>query len=126
MNQSNHRTWLTRRLFPGGTEPDPRFSLANERTFLAWIRTSMALLGGGVALEAFAQEALPTQLRHAAALTLLVTSLIVSIYATWRWHRVEAAMRHDRPLPVPGVMLAVAFGLIVASALLLVVVLGWA
>ena len=45
--------------FPGwvyrhGTEPDPRFTLANERTFLAWIRTALALIAGGVALEALA------------------------------------------------------------------------
>ena len=36
-----------------GEEPDHRFSLANERTFLAWIRTSLGLIGGGVAVEAF-------------------------------------------------------------------------
>jgi putative membrane protein len=33
-----------------GEEPDYRFTLANERTFLAWIRTSLALLAGGVAV----------------------------------------------------------------------------
>lgn len=27
-----------------GRDPDYRFSLANERTFLAWIRTALALL----------------------------------------------------------------------------------
>ena len=36
-----------------GEEPDYRFSLANERTFLAWVRTSLGLIGGGVAVEAF-------------------------------------------------------------------------
>jgi putative membrane protein len=34
-----------------GTEPDYRFTLANERTFLAWIRTALALLAGGVLLH---------------------------------------------------------------------------
>lgn len=33
-----------------GTEPDYRFTLANERTFLAWIRTALALIAGGVAV----------------------------------------------------------------------------
>ena len=42
------------RLLAGGEEPDPRFTLANERTFLAWVRTALALLAGGVAVEAFA------------------------------------------------------------------------
>jgi putative membrane protein len=36
-----------------GTEPDSRFTLADERTFLAWIRTALALLSGGVLLHQF-------------------------------------------------------------------------
>ena len=49
---------MTKARFPGsvygtGEEPDPRFSMANERTFLAWIRTSLAFIAGGVALETF-------------------------------------------------------------------------
>ncbi len=47
------RSRLADRLLGGGQEPDPRFSLANERTFLAWIRTSLALLAGAVAVDAF-------------------------------------------------------------------------
>ena len=38
-------------VYGGGTEPDARFTFANERTFLAWIRTALALLAGGVALD---------------------------------------------------------------------------
>ena len=44
----SERGWLTRRVFPAGREPDPRFTLANERTFLAWIRTALGLLAGGI------------------------------------------------------------------------------
>ncbi|MBU1607433.1 MAG: DUF202 domain-containing protein, partial [Alphaproteobacteria bacterium] len=44
------RSRWSHRLLSGGTEPDPRFTLANERTFLAWIRTSLAVLAGGVAV----------------------------------------------------------------------------
>jgi putative membrane protein len=66
--------------FPGwvyrsGSEPDPRFSLANERTFLAWIRTALALLAGGVGLEALQ---IPHQagFRVAAAGVLLILGLL--------------------------------------------------
>jgi uncharacterized membrane protein YidH (DUF202 family) len=57
-----------------GSEPDPRFTLANERTFLAWIRTALALTAGGVALEALTVPLLPG-LRLAASLLLLVLGL---------------------------------------------------
>ncbi|WP_143342795.1 YidH family protein, partial [Crossiella equi] len=40
------------RVYGVGEEPDPRFTLANERTFLAWIRTSLGLMAAGVAVEA--------------------------------------------------------------------------
>lgn len=45
------RGLLDRWFLPGGIEPDPRFTLANERTFLAWIRTSFALIAGSIALK---------------------------------------------------------------------------
>ena len=55
------------RLLAGGDEPDPRFTLANERTFLAWVRTALALLAGMVALVvSLAALGITATLLHAA------------------------------------------------------------
>ena len=81
-----------------GEEPDYRFSLANERTFLAWIRTALALLAGGVLLEQFATRLRPhtALVGLAVTLTLLATVLCASAYVHWRDN--EIAMRHRRRL----------------------------
>lgn len=89
-----------RSVYRVGTEPDARFSLANERTFLAWIRTALALTAGGVALEALGLGLHP-QLRLAAALLLVFSGLGTSLQAWIGWTRTERALRLSRSLPAP-------------------------
>ncbi len=114
------RSWLARTLLPDGTEPDPRFTLANERTFLAWIRTSLAFVGGGIALEAFVQSTHLGPLRKWVALALVAVGILVAVNAGLRWVSVERAIRHGRPLPVtvfiPLTVLALAIGGVAALA----------
>lgn len=95
-----------------GDEPDARFSLANERTFLAWIRTSLALLAGGVALEALNLPIEP-HLRFSAALVLVVVGLVAPLTAWIGWAQAERAVRLGTPLPSPS-----AFGLLVVGVCL--------
>lgn len=111
-----------RRVYQQGVEPDPRFTLANERTFLAWIRTSLALIAGGVALEAL-DLPLQSRLRLGASLVLLFLGLVMPMGAWWRWGRVEAAMRRGQPLPALhlGPPLVVAVGVVGLLAVLGVV-----
>ncbi|KGN37716.1 YidH family protein [Knoellia subterranea] len=110
-----------RRLLGGGTEPDPRFTLANERTFLAWIRTALALIAGAVALEGFGIH-LDETVRGVLAGLLIVIGAAVAIAAGVRWLRVEQAMRHGRPLPFPTVIPFLVMTLVLASVILLVLV----
>ena len=88
-------------MLSGGSEPDPRFTLANERTFLAWIRTALALLAGGVAVEAFAGDIFSLEMRKALSISLLLLAMFVSASACLRWLNIERAMRHKRPMPFP-------------------------
>ena len=116
---------LARRVLPGGTEPDPRFSLANERTFLAWIRTSLAFLAGGLALEAFAIEAFPETPRKVLSVLLVLTGMLLSVGAAVRWIGIESSMRHGRPLPLPLIvpLLALA-GAVTAGVVAVLIFLG--
>ena len=109
------RSRISRWLLPQGSEPDPRFTLANERTFLAWIRTSLAFLAGGTALEAFAAEAFPSPVRTWLAVLVIGVGILSAAGAAVRWVRVERSMRTGRPLPIPAIVPLLAFGAVVAS-----------
>ncbi|WP_309615436.1 DUF202 domain-containing protein [Salinibacterium sp.] len=109
------------RRFPGavysrGTEPDPRISLANERTFLSWIRTALALVAAGVALEALDLPIAPG-LRFAAAILFVVLGLIAAAFSWVSWARTELAMRLGSVLPGPSLSVIIAAGVVVAIAL---------
>lgn len=85
-------------LYGVGEEPDPRFTLANERTFLAWIRTSGALFALALAIDAF-DVAMTGWVRD---LTVVVLSLgaLLGALAGWRsWAKTEKALRLSEPLP---------------------------
>lgn len=103
-NYDGGRSRLSRIILRGGSEPDPRFTLANERTFLAWIRTSLALLAGGIAIDAFTSDVFPGPVRTGLAVLLLLVGMLLSGGAAVRWVRVERSMRHKAPLPFPLVV----------------------
>lgn len=112
-----------RSVFDRGAEPDVRFTLANERTFLAWTRTALALIAGGVALEVLGLDLQPA-LRLAASLLLITAGIVLPLAAWFEWMRAERAMREGRPLPHSpvGVALAVVVsvcGILIALAVLL-------
>jgi len=106
-------------LIAEGTAPDPRFTFANERTFLAWVRTSLALMAAGLGVEAFADD-LPEWARTTLAGVLVTLGGLVAASAFRRWHRAELALRRDQPLPptrspqlVSLALAAVALGVLV-------------
>jgi putative membrane protein len=108
-----------RGVYEGGEEPDPRFTLANERTFLAWVRTSLGLLAAGVALESLGLPDSP-RLRTTLAVTLIVLGGTVIALAWLRWGRVERALRHATPLPPFSLGLTITLALVAVSGLLAV------
>jgi putative membrane protein len=109
-------------VFDTGSEPDARFSLANERTFLAWIRTGLALLAGGVALEALSLGIHPG-FRIAASLILLVTGVLTPVQAWFGWKRTERALRLGTPLPSAPMTLVLTIAVVLVGLLVLIGVL---
>jgi putative membrane protein len=114
---------IAERLLPGGEEPDPRFTLANERTFLAWIRTSLALLAGGIAIEAFTADLFLEPVRKGLAVVLLLLGMLLSAGSAVRWLRVERSMRNKAPLPLPLIVPLLAAAGALAAAVVLVFIL---
>lgn len=98
-------------------EPDYRFTLANERTFLAWIRTALGLLAGGVVVGQLYMNGMDNRVHQllAAMCTLLASAISVGAFTQWR--RVQTAMRRDEPLPRSPMMPILVGGVCAAAAM---------
>lgn len=105
-------------MYRAGAEPDPRFSLANERTFLAWLRTSLALFAAGVAVEALKVPASPA-FRLTAAILFIVLGLAAAAHAWFGWAGAERALRINRPLPGFTFHTVLTVGIVVAVGIVL-------
>ena len=97
------RRWLAfsarreRRLEQTGSDPDPRFTFANERTFLAWNRTALALIAAGLAAAQFLKFNLHG-LRLIIAVPLIVLGATLALASYLHWEDNEQAMRLRQPL----------------------------
>ncbi len=110
-------------MYAEGIEPDPRFTFANERTFLAWIRTGLGFLAAGVAIAAVARltARLGVEVR-VASLVLIACGLICAAGAFTRWIANERAMRRQEPLPSSPLLLVVTIVVALTALVAFVVV----
>lgn len=79
--------------------PDPRFLLANERTYLAWVRTSLAIGAAGLGIAGLAPVTDPAWVRPVIALAVTAFALGVLVWAVKRYRVVESALLEGHPLP---------------------------
>ena len=109
-----------------GIEPDYRFTLANERTFLAWVRTALALLAGAVALVHLVPESEVSTSERSLAVAIGVLGMAAMLLGLRRWRIVQARMRHGADLPQgrDPLYLGLAVLLLAAVVIALVVVPG--
>jgi putative membrane protein len=105
-------------------DPEPRidyrFLLANERTFLAWMRTALGLVAGGVALDQFVRVEQGEGVVVVLSLLTIVAGALVAIVGTVRWSRTDTAMRAGAPIGRTPVLVVI--GLLVAALALVVAV----
>jgi putative membrane protein len=104
-----------------GSDPDYRFTLANERTFLSWVRTALALAAGGLAAVTILDD-FPGE--EFLGIALLALSFFTAATAYRRWALNERAMRLEEPLPPSRLPMYMAVGVAlvsVAAVVLLVV-----
>jgi len=109
----------------GEQEPDYRFTLANERTFLACIRTALALLAGGIAVVQFVPVFGVVGVRHGLSIVLTAGGGLLAAQAVRRWQLVQAAMRRDGELPRTHVPLMLGGAIFAVTVMVLVVVVVW-
>jgi putative membrane protein len=109
----------------GGAEPDPRFTFANERTFLAWSRTALALVVAGLGIVQLLPPfpGVPAG-RHLLGVPLIALGAVLAVVAYAEWTRNQRALRRGEPLPqsnMPWILAASITGMALISALVLLI-----
>ena len=99
-------------------------SLAAERTYLAYVRTALALLAAGVAVAGALPDAGHENLRRVMGVVLVLAGLLLAATARARWRAVDTAMRRGEPLPLGRTPLALSAAVVVVALLALVLVLA--
>jgi inner membrane protein YidH len=93
--------------------PDTQAELANERSYLAWLRTGLALMAVGVAAERLLPAEGIIWARQLVGVSLILAGVVTAGLARWRWQRVDRAMRAGRPIPAPLLGWVVAVAIVV-------------
>ncbi len=102
-------------------EPDYRYSLANERTYLAWVRTALALIAGGIGIRIFMSDVGSTWSVAVAAFGFTALGGLLAVTSYRQWRSVQAAMQNGDPLPSQRAPLILTGGIV---ALALIVLIG--
>jgi putative membrane protein len=108
-----------------GTEPDARFTFANERTFLAWSRTALALVVAGLAVVQLLPPfpGVPWG-RRVLGVPLIVLGMVMAVASYHQWNRSQRALRRGEPLPrsvMPQILAVTIAGMALVSAVVLLI-----
>ena len=76
------KLWITSKI-------DPKVFFSNERTFLAWLHTSVLLAGSSIALSSFSNDTLPNRLYGVFTLSLAIAFICYAMYQCERIDKVS-------------------------------------
>ncbi len=99
-----------------GDEPDPRWTLANERTLLAYERTALGLLVAGLAATGSQVVADAPLWLSVIGLPLIVLGAAVGLEGRRRFLSAQRAMRNGEPLAAPAVAAFLPWGILAVAA----------
>jgi putative membrane protein len=106
---------------PFEEEPDVRFTYANERTFLAWNRTALALIATGVAATQLLPKFQIEWGRRLLGLPLIALGAVLALASFSSWRANEQAMRRGEPLPRSSMPVVLCVGIVLIGVLAIVI-----
>jgi putative membrane protein len=109
----------------GESEPDARFTFANERTFLAWTRTALAFMVAGLGIVQLLPPfpGVPWG-RHVLGVPLIVVGGVIAVVSYTQWVRTQQALRRGEPMPrslLPGILAITITAIAIVAAIVLLV-----
>ncbi len=119
LNQSQRKPWRKQ-----GQDPDYRFSLANERTYLAWIRTALALLAGAIGIDQLTPDLAEPEIRMLISSFLCVCSGLLAVFAYRRWAQNERAIRNNSQLIYTSFLKVISVVLVAITLVIIWVILS--
>ncbi len=119
LNQSQHKPWRKQ-----GQDPDYRFSLANERTYLAWIRTALALLAGAIGIDQLTPDLAEPAIRILISSFLCLCSGLLAVFAYRRWAQNERAIRNNSQLTYTSFLKVISTVLVAITLVIIWVILS--
>ncbi len=119
LNQSQRKPWRKQ-----GQDPDYRFSLANERTYLAWIRTALALLAGAIGIDQLTPDLAEPEIRMLISSFLCVCSGLLAVFAYRRWAQNERAIRNNSQLIYTSFLKVISVVLVAITLVIIGVILS--
>lgn len=105
-----------------GEAPDYRFSLANERTYLAWIRTALALLAGAIGIDQLTPDLANPTVRILISSFLCLCSGLLAVFAYRRWSQNEKAMRTNAQLKYTGFLKIISIIMLFLAVVIIMII----